>query len=43
MSSAVTETIDIIEKKSTTPLQEVWVEDLVIGIFFNKEVQLTIL
>ena len=35
MSSVIAETIDIITKKSPTPLQDVWIDDLVIGIFFT--------
>ncbi len=35
MKSVIAETIDIITEKSHTPLQEVWVDDLVIGIFFT--------
>ncbi len=35
MISVIKETIDIIQEKSPTSLQEVWVDDLVIGIFFT--------
>lgn len=35
MSSVIAETIDIITEKSPAPLQEIWVDDLVIGIFFT--------
>jgi uncharacterized protein (DUF4213/DUF364 family) len=35
MASVITETIDILKEKSPTPLHEVWVDDLVIGIFFT--------
>jgi uncharacterized protein (DUF4213/DUF364 family) len=35
MKSAIAETIDIITEKSLTPLQDVWIDDLVIGIFFT--------
>jgi len=35
MSSVIAETIDIITEKSPTPLQDVWIDDLVIGIFFT--------
>jgi uncharacterized protein (DUF4213/DUF364 family) len=35
MASVIIETIDIIQAKSPTPLQEVFVDDLVIGIFFT--------
>jgi len=35
MKSVIAETIDIITEKSPTPLQEVWIDDLVIGIFFT--------
>jgi hypothetical protein len=34
MSSVVAETIDILGRKSPISFQEVWVDDLVIGIFF---------
>jgi hypothetical protein len=33
--SAVVETIDLIKEKSPTPLEEIWIDDLVIGIFFT--------
>jgi uncharacterized protein (DUF4213/DUF364 family) len=35
MSSVIKETIDIITEKSPAPLDEIWVDDLVIGIFFT--------
>ena len=35
MNSVIADTIDIITEKSPTPLQEVWIDDLVIGIFFT--------
>jgi uncharacterized protein (DUF4213/DUF364 family) len=35
MISVIAETIDIITEKSLTPLQDVWIDDLVIGIFFT--------
>jgi len=35
MKSVITETIDIITEKSPTPLKDVWIDDLVIGIFFT--------
>ena len=35
MKSVIAETIDIITEKSLTPLQGVWIDDLVIGIFFT--------
>ena len=35
MSSVVAETIDIIIEKSPTPFEEIWIDDLVIGIFFT--------
>ena len=35
MISVIAETIDIITEKSPTPLQDVWIDDLVIGIFFT--------
>ncbi len=35
MSSVIAETIEIIKEKSPAPLEEVWVEDLVLGIFFT--------
>ena len=35
MKSVIAETIDIITEKSPTPLQDVWIDDLVIGIFFT--------
>jgi len=33
--SAIPETVDIIIEKSPTPLEEIWIDDLVIGIFFT--------
>ena len=33
--SVIAETIDIIKEKSPTPLEEIWIDDLVIGIFFT--------
>ncbi len=35
MTPVVSETIDIIKEKSPTPLEEIWIDDLVIGIFFT--------
>jgi uncharacterized protein (DUF4213/DUF364 family) len=35
MSSVIAETIDIIKEKSPAPLEEIWIDDLVIGIFFT--------
>ncbi len=35
ISSILAETIEIIKEKSPVPLQEIWVDDLVIGIFFT--------
>jgi uncharacterized protein (DUF4213/DUF364 family) len=35
MNSVIAETLDIIIEKSPVPLEEVWVDDLVIGIFFT--------
>ena len=35
MSTIIAETIDIIIEKSPTPLEEIWIDDLVIGIFFT--------
>src|SRR4030067_2233172 len=35
MTPVVGETIDIIQEKSPTPLEEIWIDDLVIGIFFT--------
>jgi len=35
MSSVIAETIEIIKEKSPAPLEEIWVDDLVIGIFFT--------
>jgi uncharacterized protein (DUF4213/DUF364 family) len=35
MLSVITETIEILKEKSPIPLQDVWVDDLVIGIFFT--------
>lgn len=35
MKSVIAETIDVIIEKSLTPPQDVWVDDLVIGIFFT--------
>src|SRR4030065_1897069 len=34
MKSVIGETIDIITEKSPAPHQEIWIDDLVIGIFF---------
>ena len=33
--SVIAETIDIIREKFPTPLEEIWIDDLVIGIFFT--------
>jgi len=33
--SAIVETIDLIKEKSPTSLEEIWIDDLVIGIFFT--------
>jgi uncharacterized protein (DUF4213/DUF364 family) len=33
--SVIAETIDIIIEKSPTPLEEIWIDDLAIGIFFT--------
>jgi uncharacterized protein (DUF4213/DUF364 family) len=33
--SVIAETIDIIKEKSPTPLEEIWIDDLAIGIFFT--------
>lgn len=33
--AVIADTIDIITEKSPTPLQEVWIDDLVLGIFFT--------
>ncbi len=33
--SVIAETIDILIEKSPTPLEEIWIDDLVIGIFFT--------
>jgi uncharacterized protein len=33
--SVIAETIDIIKEKSPAPLEEIWIDDLVIGIFFT--------
>jgi len=35
MRSVIAETIEIIIEKSPAPLQDVWIDDLVIGIFFT--------
>jgi len=35
MLSVVAETIEILKEKSPIPLQDVWIDDLVIGIFFT--------
>src|SRR4030043_654319 len=35
MSTIIAETIDIIIEKSPAPLQEIWIDDLVLGIFFT--------
>jgi uncharacterized protein (DUF4213/DUF364 family) len=35
MISVIAETIEILKEKSPAPLKEIWVEDLVIGIFFT--------
>jgi uncharacterized protein (DUF4213/DUF364 family) len=35
MSSVISETIEIVKEKSPIPLEEVWIDDLVIGIFFT--------
>jgi uncharacterized protein (DUF4213/DUF364 family) len=35
MTFVVSETIDTIKEKSPTPLEKVWIDDLVIGIFFT--------
>lgn len=35
MSTVIAETIDIIKEKSHAPLEEIWIDDLVIGIFFT--------
>jgi uncharacterized protein (DUF4213/DUF364 family) len=35
MKSVITETIDVITERSPTPLKGVWIDDLVIGIFFT--------
>lgn len=35
MISVIAETIEILKEKSPIPLEEVWVEDLIIGIFFT--------
>lgn len=35
MSSVIAETIELIKEKSPAPLREVWIEDVVIGIFFT--------
>ena len=35
MLSVITETIEFLKEKSPTPLQEIWVDDLMIGIFFT--------
>jgi len=33
--SVISETIDILVEKSPAPLEEVWIEDLVVGVFFT--------
>jgi uncharacterized protein (DUF4213/DUF364 family) len=35
MSSVITETIEILKEKSPIPLQDIYIDDLVIGIFFT--------
>jgi len=35
MTPVVGETIDIIKEKSPTPLEEIWIDDLVIGLFLT--------
>jgi len=35
MLSVIAETIEILKEMSPTPLQDVWIDDLVIGIFFT--------
>jgi len=35
MTSVIAETIEIIKEKSPSPLKEIRVEDLVIGVFFT--------
>ena len=35
MFSVIAETIEILKEKSPTPLQDIWIDDLVIGIFFT--------
>jgi uncharacterized protein (DUF4213/DUF364 family) len=35
MFSVIAETIEILKEKSPAPLKEIWIEDLVIGIFFT--------
>jgi uncharacterized protein (DUF4213/DUF364 family) len=35
MSSVISETINILTEKSPTPIHDLWVDDLVIGIFFT--------
>jgi len=35
MKSIIAETIDIITEKSPAPLRDIWIDDLVIGIFFT--------
>jgi len=35
MLSVIAETIEILEERSPTPLKDVWIDDLVIGIFFT--------
>ena len=35
MLSVIAETIDIITEKSPTPLKEIWIDDLVVGVFFT--------
>jgi uncharacterized protein (DUF4213/DUF364 family) len=35
MLSVIADTIEILKEKTPTPLQDVWIDDLVIGIFFT--------
>ena len=35
MLSVIAETIEILKEKSPTPLRDIWIDDLVIGIFFT--------
>jgi len=35
MSTVISETTDILVEKSPVPLEEIWIDDLVIGIFFT--------